>query len=187
MVDCTISWGNNGCSGGLVEYAYHYLESNYVITEAEYPYNGQNNKCASESKTSELFNVADFKEVERFSPEQLAQAMTQNPVSVGVDASDMAFKFYKKGIIKKRCGDTIDHAVLAVGYGTDNGTDYWLVKNSWNEEWGDNGYFKIARGTDECGIEDDVTGIQFKQAWLWKETARPSVERAYTTRLLKSS
>lgn len=160
MIDCTISWGNNGCSGGLVEYAYHYLESNTIDTEEQYPYKATNEgKC---SATTGSFKLTSFKEVERFSPEQLAQAMTIGPVSVGVDASGVAFKLYKKGIIKKWCGDTIDHAVLAVGYGTDNGTDYWLIKNSWGADWGEDGYFRILRDmskndTGMCGIYQTPT------------------------------
>lgn len=67
----------------------------------------------------------------RFDPEQLASALTKGPVSIGVDASGIGFKFYASGIISKFCGDSIDHAVLAVGYGTEKGKDYWLVKNSW--------------------------------------------------------
>ena len=76
---------------------------------------------------------------------------------MGVDASGLAFKFYKSGIIKRFCGDTIDHAVLLVGYGTEKGTDYWLVKNSWNNDWGEKGYFRVLRDmtkkdTGMCGI-----------------------------------
>lgn len=99
-----------------------------------------------------------FKEVKRFDPVQLAQALQLGPVSVGVDASGLAFKLYKNGIITKWCGTAIDHAVLLVGYGTDKGTDYWLVKNSWTNTWGEKGYFRVKRdmdSTDEgmCGIQ----------------------------------
>ena len=74
-----------------------------------------------------------------------------------MDASSFGFKLYKKGIIKRSCGADIDHAVLAVGYGTDNGQDYWLVKNSWGDNWGENGYLRISRdmkATDAgmCGV-----------------------------------
>lgn len=63
--------------------------------------------------------MTDFKDVQRFDPIQLATALLSGPVSVGVDASGLAFKFYKSGIIKQFCGTSIDHAVLLVGYGTD--------------------------------------------------------------------
>jgi hypothetical protein len=154
LVDCTVSFGNNGCSGGLVEYAYHYLENVSANTEAQYPYVAKNNQC---QVVNGEFKLTDFKEVQRFSPTQLAQALNLGPVSVGVCASGLAFKFYKRGIIKKFCCPDIDHAVLAVGYGTEKGEDYWLVKNSWGASWGENGYFRLYRDmalSDEgtCGI-----------------------------------
>lgn len=160
IMDCSLSYGNNGCSGGLVEYAYHYLENVSLDTESQYPYHAQNQKCASVAGKVKL---SSFKEVERFNPGQLAQALTLGPVSVGVCAGGgTAFKFYKNGIIDKGCCTTIDHAVLAVGYGTDNGTDFWLVKNSWGAKWGENGYFRLKRDmtkSDEgtCGIYQTPT------------------------------
>ena len=102
--------------------------------------------------------LADFQEVQRFDPEQLAQALLLGPVSVGVDASGYAFKFYSSGIIKKLCGTTIDHAVLLVGYGTENNVDYWLVKNSWTSKWGEQGYFRVLR--DMTKKDEGICGIQ---------------------------
>jgi len=101
--------------------------------------------------------LSDFKEVQRHDPVQLAQALQLGPVSIGVDASGWGFAMYKNGIIKRWCGDEINHAVLLVGYGTDKGVDYWLVKNSWGEKWGENGYFRVLRDmtkmdTGMCGI-----------------------------------
>ena len=73
------------------------------------------------------------------------------------------FPTYKSGVYQKTAGSTPlgGHAVEIIGYGTESGTDYWLVKNSWNEEWGDGGTFKILRGKDECGIESEVAGVSF--------------------------
>ena len=72
----------------------------------------------------------------------------------------MAFQAYKSGIIKRFCGTSLDHAVLAVGYGTENGSDFWLVKNSWGTSWGEKGYVKIARDMSKNG--PGVCGIQLK-------------------------
>jgi len=69
------------------------------------------------------------------------------------------FPTYKSGVYQHTSGSYLGgHAVELMGWGTEDGTDYWLVKNSWNEEWGNGGFFKILRGSDECGIEDDASG-----------------------------
>lgn len=87
--------------------------------------------------------------------------MTTGPLAVAFTVySD--FPTYKSGVYKHTSGTSLGgHAVEFIGWGTENGQDYWLVKNSWNEQWGDGGTFKIARGVNECGIEDDVGGIKF--------------------------
>lgn len=157
LVDCSTEYGNNGCGGGLVEYAYHYATDVPLQTEDQYPYQAKNGKCQVDPKTTEGVKLSDFKDIHPHDPVLLAQALQLGPVSIGVDASGIAFQFYNKGIIKRWCGTTIDHAVLLVGYGTDKGTDYWLVKNSWAKDWGENGYLRIKRDMtkkDEgmCGI-----------------------------------
>jgi cathepsin H len=77
------------------------------------------------------------------------------PTSIAFDCTN-EFRFYKSGVFSSdSCGTKpkdVNHAVLAVGYGTENGADYWLVKNSWGTEWGDGGFFKIQRDTNECGV-----------------------------------
>merc|ERR1712070_93363 len=67
------------------------------------------------------------------------------------------FPTYKSGVYKHVSGGQLGgHAVRLLGWGVENGEDYWLIANSWNEEWGDNGTFKIARGNNECGIEGNI-------------------------------
>ena len=88
------------------------------------------------------------------------RAVSQQPISVAIQANLSSFKFYRSGVYQDpQCGDQLDHGVLIVGYGTDRlqGLDYWIVKNSWGHEWGDNGYIKILRNYDQsesgmCGI-----------------------------------
>lgn len=83
-------------------------------------------------------------------------AVAKNPVSVAIDAEGMAFQQYKGGVYNQECGDNLDHGVLIVGYGTDKGKDYWLIKNSWGTSWGEDGFMKMERlnkeGAGECGI-----------------------------------
>ena len=163
LVDCSLSYGNNGCGGGLVEYAFNYVKHKPLETEDEYPYQAKDSKCTQDVHPGDV-QLSDFKDVQRFNPEQLAQALQLGPVSVGVNAATFGFKFYKSGVIKRACnGDSIDHAVLAVGYGTEKGTPYWLVKNSWGADWGEKGYFKVLR--DMKATDGGMCGILYTPAY----------------------
>jgi len=86
-------------------------------------------------------------------------ALQQQPLAVSIEADKMVFQTYTSGVLDSSdCGTRLDHAVLAVGYGTDEATglDYWLVKNSWDTTWGDQGYIKLAitDGQGICGVQD---------------------------------
>lgn len=131
---------------------------NLLETESEYPYIAKNQKCKATVNALEGVQITGFKEVKRHDPTELATALTLGPVSIGVDAGSRGFQFYKKGIIKRNCGSEIDHAVLLVGYGSDKGVDYWLVKNSWSEKWGESGYLRILR--DMSKADEGMCGIQ---------------------------
>ena len=83
-------------------------------------------------------------------------AIAKTPVSVTLEADQTVFKMYKSGVLDSTdCGTVLDHAVAAVGYGTENGQDYYIVRNSWGTKWGDAGYIKIAavKGAGICGIQ----------------------------------
>ena len=153
LVDCAGgSWGNMGCNGGLMDYAFAYIEQNPLELEADYAYTARDGTCKYDSSKG-VGKVADFVDVQSMSPSQLKAALNKGPVSVAIEADQTAFQFYTSGVITSGCGQMLDHGVLAVGYGTESGQDYFLVKNSWGASWGDQGYVKIGAGSSNvCGI-----------------------------------
>jgi len=158
LVDCSKKAGNKGCMGGLMDNAFKYAETNPLETEENYPYKGLRlfGKCKYDSSKA-VVQAKSFKDVASGKPDQMLGALQQGPVSVAIQANQLAFQHYTGGVISKGCGDKLDHGVLAVGYGTDPKLgDYYLVKNSWGASWGENGYVRIARSTEQgpgmCGI-----------------------------------
>ncbi|KAJ8918900.1 hypothetical protein NQ315_016802 [Exocentrus adspersus] len=157
LVDCSQRYGNNGCNGGLMDYAFKYIKENGGIdTEAAYPYKAEDEKCHYTPRTKGATDRG-FVDIESGNEDQLKAAVaTIGPVSVAIDASHETFQLYSEGVYyDPECSSQeLDHGVLVVGYGTDdNGTDYWLVKNSWGPSWGQAGYIKMARNRDNaCGI-----------------------------------
>merc|ERR1712066_525385 len=132
-------------------------EANAICTEASYPYQGKDGTCKSNCKAAlTKGQVTGYKDVASGSENALMSAVAQQPVSIAVDA-ETVWQFYQgKGVITSPCGATLDHGVLAVGYGTwSDGTDYWKVKNSWGASWGMDGYILLQRGKGgdgECGL-----------------------------------
>jgi len=156
LVDCSREFENNGCEGGLPDNAFNYIRSNGGIdTENAYPYEGQDDTCRYK-KAEKGGSDTGFMDVKSGDEEMLKIAVaTIGPISVGIDASHESLQFYSQGIYhEEKCSTTeLDHAVLVVGYGTENGEDYWIVKNSWSAEWGEKGYIRMARNkNNHCGI-----------------------------------
>jgi len=149
LVDCAGSYGNYGCNGGLMDNAFQYIEKYPLETEADYPYTARDGSCKYNASKG-VGKVAGFNDVPPKSFDQMKAALAKGPVSVAIEADQFSFQMYTSGVITSGCGSNLDHGVLAVGYGNENGTDYILVKNSWGASWGDKGYVKIA--PSQCGI-----------------------------------
>ncbi|XP_063055372.1 cathepsin K [Engraulis encrasicolus] len=155
LVDCVKE--NDGCGGGYMTNAFKYVISNGGIdSEQAYPYAGVDQECAY-TESGRAATIKGYKEVKEGDERALTVAVAKvGPVAIGIDASLGTFLYYKKGVYFDRDCDkeNINHAVLAVGYGvTAKGKKYWIVKNSWGEEWGNQGYILMARNRNNaCGI-----------------------------------
>ena len=160
LVDCSGPEGNQGCNGGLMDYAFQYIIDNKgITTEAAYPYTAADGTCQAAGKPVAA-TLSGFKDVTPNSETALLTAIVQQPVSVAVEADQSVFQFYSGGVMDSACGTQLDHGVLAVGYGTEGGKDYYKVKNSWGADWGMQGYILLGRGAKfsgagQCGIQMD--------------------------------
>jgi cathepsin L len=153
LVDCAGGkYQNEGCNGGLMDNAFKYIEDFGIQTESSYPYHARDQTCVYD-KSSVAGAVKSFNDVTPNSVAQLKAALGKGPVSVAIEADQFVFQGYSGGVITSGCGQQLDHGVLAVGYGTEEGIDYFLVKNSWSANWGVDGYVKIgASDSNVCGI-----------------------------------
>jgi len=150
LVDCAGgSYHNNGCHGGLMDYAFRYVETHSLQSEDSYPYRAADGSCKSGTGSG---TVTGYSDVRSGSASQLRAALNSQPVSVAIQADQSVFQFYKGGVMSDpACGTQLDHAVLAAGYGNEGGEDYFLVRNSWGASWGLSGYIKIG-ANNTCGI-----------------------------------
>jgi cathepsin L len=155
LVDCSSAQGNMGCDGGLMDSAFDYIIQNAGIdTESSYKYTARDGNCKF-NKANVGATMTSYKDVQSKSEPSLTSAITQQPVSVAIDAAHSSFQFYSSGVYyEKQCSSTsLDHGVLAVGYGTQSGSDFYIVKNSWGTSWGNQGYIWMSRNkNNNCGI-----------------------------------
>jgi len=159
LVSCDHN-GDQGCNGGLMDQAFAWVEQNGLCTEKAYPYTsgtGVTGNCKLEC--TPYVKITNFTDVPPHDEDALKVAVAQQPVSVAIEADKSVFQLYKSGVLKAdSCGTQLDHGVGIVGYGkSEDGFDYWKVKNSWGTTWGDEGYILLARGQNECGISQQAS------------------------------
>jgi C1A family cysteine protease len=152
LVDCAGSEGNQGCNGGLMDYAFQYLiKYGGSALESDYKYTARDGSCKA-SQYSKNSPISDFKDVAGGNEAALGDAIQQQPISVAIEADQSIFQFYTGGILDGNCGRNLDHGVTAVGYKGDSQNGYWIVKNSWGTSWGAKGYVNIRAFKNMCGI-----------------------------------
>ncbi|MCD7447888.1 Cysteine protease xcp1 [Datura stramonium] len=156
LIDCDTKY-NNGCNGGLMDYAFQFIVSQGGLhKEDDYPYLMEEGTCDEKRDESEVVTIDGYHDVPTNDEQSLLKALANQPVSVAIEASGRDFQFYKGGVFDGHCGTALDHGVAAVGYGSTKGLDYIIVKNSWGPKWGEKGFIRMKRNTGKaqglCGI-----------------------------------
>ncbi len=141
LVDCSRSYGNQGCNGGLMDSAFKYVIAKGIALESAYPYTAKDGTCKGGKGDNK---ITGFTDIQRGSISDLGNQLAGRPISVAVDASN--WSPYKSGIFSN-CGTSLNHGVLLVG----STTDYWRVKNSWGTSWGESGFIRL-KLANTCGI-----------------------------------
>jgi len=150
LVDCSDDYGNQGCNGGWPYQAIEYLQSfGGIATESSYPYKATDGTCKSKISVVPDSQPSGFENIK--SEDDMETASVDRPISVAISVNTN-FQLYQSGIYDDHCRQTLNHAVLVVGYGSENGEDYWIVKNSWGKSWGEDGYVRMLKGANQCGI-----------------------------------
>ncbi|XWS16856.1 hypothetical protein CRYUN_Cryun33cG0016600 [Craigia yunnanensis] len=164
LLDCSTNGENRGCNGGLMMNAFDYVMQNRgITTEENYPYLAMQGTCDADKETDKVVDISSYEMVPPNNEEALLKAVANQPVSVALEGDGQYFQFYQGGIFTGYCGTALNHAVTIVGYGTsEEGTNYWLIKNSWGTNWGENGYMKIQR---DVGTPGGLCGIAMKPSY----------------------
>lgn len=147
LVDCANRiYGNYGCNGGWMHYAYEYIRRNKMCGASKYPYIAKQRSCMSR-RCQGLINLYSYN---IFKGEQnLLYAVAQQPISIAIGVSEH-FRHYKSGVFNGPCPSRVNHAVVIIGYTPTE----WIIQNSWGLSWGESGRMRIIRGTRRCGIGD---------------------------------
>jgi len=164
LVDCDTEY-DEGCNGGLMEYAFAYLEKNGLESEDDYPYTGYDGTCAY-SSTKAVALVSNYTKLDSTDETEIQSYLyTQGPLAIAINADP--FQYYSGGIIdedESSCDpESLNHGVVLVGWGTSSGTDYWIIRNSWGTSWGEKGYVRVARGKGTCGVNTYVTAAEVEK------------------------
>ena len=165
LVDCDTEQ-DQGCNGGLMEYAFTYLQGAGLMTSEDYPYKGKVQTCQYDAEKATL-KAKGYKFAGTEDEEEIKKLLVeQGPLAIAVNATPL--QFYFGGIFNPwfswMCNPkSINHAVLLVGYGVKGKKGYWIIKNSWGKSWGEKGYFRLIRGKGACGVNTYVLSAEIDE------------------------
>ncbi len=139
-----------GCNGGNVRWALRYVKKAGITSENVYPYFAERSGCDRQKAKQTAYTISSFKDIKKGDCSGLTDAVNTQPISIAVDARN--WQFYSSGVFND-CKESLDHAVLLVGY---DAAQNWIVKNSWASNWGENGYIRLSPG-NTCGLCNSAT------------------------------
>eukprot|EP00958_Prasinococcus_capsulatus_P014547 scaffold1535_cov382-Prasinococcus_capsulatus_cf.AAC.9 len=144
---------DGGCGGGNMDTAFEYvIENGGIDSEKDYPYVGADGTCDKTKEAKHVGFITGYEDVPAMDEEALMKAVANQPVSVAIEADQSGFQLYAGGVFDGECGTALDHGVLAVGYDITGDVPYWIIKNSWGETWGMEGYMQMIMFKNQCGI-----------------------------------
>ena len=160
--ECSVYQGSQicdwGCAGGLMTNAMTYAVKHGMTTWERFPYNDKDFDIPCKyNQSMRMFNFSDWRGIDGNDMDMIAALNEMGPLSVGV--SSKRWQFYKSGIFTLPCGTKQSHGVLLVGYGMEGKKEFWKIKNSWGADWGEDGYIRIVRGKNKCGVNSFVNTV----------------------------
>nr|GEX34413.1 peptidase C1A [Tanacetum cinerariifolium] len=171
LIDCN-NVSNNACNGGFMEPAFNFLMHHRgLATEQNYPYTCRKGICDPAKIGNQVVTIDGFEDVPECDEVALMKAVAHQPVSVAMDANGHDIQFYSKGVFTGVCTTDVNHGVAIVGYGqTPEGMKYWIVKNSWGPEWGENGFVRIQKDVQD---KKGLCGVALEPSYPLKESSTP--------------
>ncbi|GMT34726.1 hypothetical protein PFISCL1PPCAC_26023, partial [Pristionchus fissidentatus] len=162
MIECDTR--NSGCRGGVRSYAMSFVVQTGLVPDSSYPYTGKEGEQCHIGNATRV-HIKDFRLLSQSEDAMADWLFKTGPITFGMNVTKSLYA-YRSGVFRPTeadCQTKSDgsHAVTLMGYGSERGQDYWLVKNSWGDYWGDSGYFKLARGANVCGMANNVVAPMF--------------------------
>ena len=157
LIDCSYSYDNNGCQGGLIDNAFNYIIDNKINLSVDYPFANREQRCKIKRKKPR-YSMTEKVSINPVDVSGLMKLVDQQPVAVAMEIQ-RDFQFYTGGVYQNsNCGDSLNFALTVVGYLSDKNNQYFILRSCWGALWGESGYarMQIGEGSGTCGIANDL-------------------------------